>query len=566
MLFGGETSTSNIESCSSPETDLQLSRTTALGLPTSSEDHRYFDHFRNYAVQDLAAILDADLWRCYILKISLSKPAVKHAILAVSAQHEIFLKTGFTNTARNIVIKDSVVAYSWKHYMMAVQQLHDSIHHATVDRPVTEETIITCLLLTFIEVLQGNYPNALMHLEGGLQIFSNHYSSGDRSTAPESYHDDHMKSLARIFKRLDIQASSYVGDRSVTTFSVPCDENRSNPLVLPFLLRLDLDFITIQDARDALDERVAHVYKFLRSTSQSSQGDPLFKTRRVFELKYDLNLHSGGAHGPGMANVIRERQQYLAALGTWACAFEAFLERSSGSAVPCQGKSKPCLRGEEVQQCAVLWLSYLVTLITLSTCFESDETSYDEYLPQFQKIVYHSRSILHTEGVRTKTLADKRLSLEMSVIHPLFITAFKCRDPTVRRAAISLLHISGQEGVWNGKMLAKIVEHVVEYEETHGYVNVAREQSPSTELVPGTPESGWEALKLYEIEEPDMISIPEFARVHGVHPDLSDPGRGTLWFEYSTREFIISEGVHERDSDGQWEMYKWVYHKAFIEL
>jgi hypothetical protein len=566
MICGGETSTSSIESCSSPANDLQLSQTTALGLPTSSEDHRYFNHFRNHAVQDLASTLDADIWRCYILKIGLAKPAVKHAILAVSAQHELFLKTGFTNASQNVVIKDPVGAYSWKHYVMAVQQLRLSIRHATSDRPAMEETIVTCLLLTFIEVLYGNYPNALMHLEGGLQIFSSHYPSGGGPKAPKPQHDDPMKSLARIFKRLDIQASSYLGDRSVTTFSVPCSEIRSNPPVLPFLSQTDLEFITKENVRDALDERVAHIYKFLRSTAQSLQGDPLFETRRVFELRYDLNMHARGAQGPGIANVMRERQQYLTALGAWACAFEVFLERSSGSAFQCQGKSKPGLRSEEVQQCAVLWLSYLVTLITLSTCFESDETSYDEYLPQFQKIVYHSRSILHTEVVKTKTLADKRLSLEMSVIHPLFITAFKCRDPTVRRDAISLLHISGQEGVWNGKMLAKIVEHVVKHEESQSYVNVIREQSPGTELAPGTPERGWEALKVSEKEELDMISIPEFARVHGVHPDLSDPGHGTLWFEYSTREFIIPEGVHGGDSDDQWETYKWVYHKAFIEL
>ena len=122
-----------------------------------------------------------------------------------------------------------------------------------------------------------------------------------------------------------------------------------------------------------------------------------------------------------------------------------------------------------------------------------------------------------------------------------------------------------QEGVWNGKMLARIIEHVVEYEESQGYVNVIGEKSPGTELLPRTTETGWEALKFPEQGEHDMISIPEFARVHGVHPDATDPGRGTLWFEYSTREFIFPEGVHGRDSVGQWNLNKWVYHKALIE-
>lgn len=566
MLPRLESPTSSTESCSGPENDLRLSRGTTLGLSINDEDLHYFDHFRYHAIQNLASPLDAELWQHYILRISASMPAVMHAISALSAQHELFLRNGHTVNSRNILIKDPVVAYSWKHYIQAIRQLHNGIHTASNDGPTPDETIVTCLLLIFFEVLRGEYPTALMHLEAGLQILSTHYPSVEGSSVTESCQDDPLKALARIFRRLDIQASSYLGDRSVSTFSIPRHEICSGPPVSPVISQTRIGFTTIQDARDALEGRVAQTLKFMRSTAQSLQDDPLLGSRRVFELKYDPNFHSKRAHCSGFARLIEERRHYLEALRAWAYAFEAFLGRSISVMIQRHGVPQNSLRDEEVQQCAIIWISYLVTFITLSTCIEPDESSYDEYLTQFQEIVDHARSILLTEGAGTRSGADKRLSLEMSVVHPLFITAFKCRDSAVRRRAISLLHVSGQEGVWNGKMLATIAEHVVEYEECHGYVDVAVERLSGAEPLSWTlPDIGWAAVDFSESDAIDTIIIPEIARIHGVHPDFSDPGTGSLWLEYSTRDLASAECDHGKGSICPVEKYEWVFHEALLK-
>lgn len=558
----GSPNSSN-DSCSGPESDLRLSRGTALGLSSvNDQDLHYFDHFRHHAIQNLASPADAELWQHYILKISASKPAILHAISALSAQHEIFLRNGHTDPSRNILINDPVVAYSWKHYIQAIQQLHHGIHNASNDGPTPDETIVTCLLLIFFEVLRGEYPTALMHLEAGLQIFSTHFPSAKRSSVTELRQDDPLNGLARIFRRLDIQASSYLGDRSVSAFSIPRRETTSEPLVLSLLSQISMEFVTIQNARDALDGHVAQIYKFMRSPAQSLHGDPLLGDRRVFELKYDPIFHSRDAHWSGLTKFIRERRHYLEALRAWAYYFEDFLGRSTNAASQREGAPPG---GDEFQQCAVIWISYLVTFITLSTCVEPDESSYDEHITQFQEIVNHARSILLAEGATTGA-ANRRLSLEMSVVHPLFITAFKCRDSTIRRRAISLLHISGQEGVWNGKMLARIAEHVVEYEEGHGYVDVAVEKLSIAERLSRTsPGIEWVAVDSFEREQVNAMIIPEIARLHGVHPDLSDPGTGSLWLEYSTRDFALADGEREKGSMGPAEKYEWVFHKALLK-
>lgn len=555
---------SSVESCPGPENDLQLSRNTALGISVDGEDLRYFEHFRHDAIRDLASFLDAHIWQYDILRIAASRPAVKHAILALSAQHESFLKIGHTDISRNMIITDPALIYSWKHYIQAIRNLHLRIQPETGDKNSNDETIITCLLLIFFEVLRGNYPAALMHLEAGLQIFATCCPAVERSLGISSRQDDLMEGLARIFKRLDIQASAYVDDRNVSTFSIPSCNIRSEPFVPPSWFQINMDFITIQDARDALHERVACVFYFMRSPARSLQGDPYFETRRVMDLKYDLELHTRKAT-PALAKITKERQHHLSDLRAWASAFEVLLERSATGSVQPKEAPQASFRGKEVEQCAVLWLSYLVNLTLLSNCLEPNETSWDECFSQFQGIVHHARSVLLTEGGKLKNSANRRLSLEMCVIYPLFVTAFKCRNPQVRRDALSLLHMSGQEGVWNGKMLATIAEHVMEFEESQGYVEVGMEQVSNVEVSSPISDPGLTVMDASKHNKADAVIIPEFARVHGVHPDFADPGTGSLWLEYSTRESIAAEIGHESELLVSSHEYKWVFHKVFIE-
>jgi hypothetical protein len=59
----------------------------------------------------------------------------------------------------------------------------------------------------------------------------------------------------------------------------------------------------------------------------------------------------------------------------------------------------------------------------------------------------------------------------MSVIQPLYFTTLKCRNRDTRYRAIELFRKCGKEGVWEGNVMARVAEYVVDQEESRRYVD-----------------------------------------------------------------------------------------------
>jgi hypothetical protein len=56
-------------------------------------------------------------------------------------------------------------------------------------------------------------------------------------------------------------------------------------------------------------------------------------------------------------------------------------------------------------------------------------------------------------------------SMDLGLIHPLFFIAAKCRDWNLRRRAVALLRKAGKEGVWEGPIVAVLVQKIMKLEE-----------------------------------------------------------------------------------------------------
>jgi hypothetical protein len=103
-------------------------------------------------------------------------------------------------------------------------------------------------------------------------------------------------------------------------------------------------------------------------------------------------------------------------------------------------------------------------MILLCVCLDPDEMAYDLYLPLFQDIIASADAILDLplDMPGPRPIFD----IEMSVIHPLYFTAIKCRDPLVRDQAKELLSRCGKEGVWDGDIMTCVASHVIALEES----------------------------------------------------------------------------------------------------
>ena len=249
--------------------------------------------------------------------------------------------------------------------------------------------------------------------------------------------------LTKAYCRLDIHASTYLGNRNPrpvpATVSIVC----LNSPVRKLFDQPSLVFTHIGEGRDAFDTHIAAVYHFMRSPTQSLQAYPGLSRQRIMDLRYEPLL-SCPPNGFLFTSLFKEQKTYVAALRRWAWAFESFLDQSTSRASSVEGARPSVGSGEAVKQYAVIWISYLITYVTLSTCREPDESSYDTFQPMFEIIVEQAEFILKACVDKT-SVERKSFSFEMNVIQPLYFTSLKYRDSTLRRHAISPLKMSGQE-------------------------------------------------------------------------------------------------------------------------
>lgn len=114
-------------------------------------------------------------------------------------------------------------------------------------------------------------------------------------------------------------------------------------------------------------------------------------------------------------SLFKEQKIYVAALRRWACAFESFLDQSTSRASCVEGARLSVNSGEEVKQYVVIWISYLIIYIALSTCLDPDESSYDTFQPLFKRMVEQAQFI--PKACVDKTSADRKsFSFEMNIM------------------------------------------------------------------------------------------------------------------------------------------------------
>jgi hypothetical protein len=126
---------------------------------------------------------------------------------------------------------------------------------------------------------------------------------------------------------------------------------------------------------------------------------------------------------------------------------------------------------------AVLMLVYHQYHIWLSTCLSMFETAYDDFLESFEAMLNCAQSTI-------SLLQQCVFSFETRVTPSLFFVAIKCRNPQIRRRAISLLEVGPQrENTHDAKQLVKMAQKAVGIEEA-GHENGVFLPRSCAEFVP----------------------------------------------------------------------------------
>ncbi|KAM3521929.1 hypothetical protein NHJ13051_005982 [Beauveria bassiana] len=201
----------------------------------SPEDCRAFDYYRSQSAPVLGNIMDSEFWGGLVLRLSVTEPIVRHAVLAMSSLHEYLSN----NKEQQGTVGPSFV---YSRYGKSISALRK---WKTGDGPTIP--LLACVLYTCLEFLLDNEEAARMHIMQGRKLLSS--LGNDSSPAIETVKRD----LVPMYTRLGLAAFLYGGNP-------PGVPEHFRPSITP-----PAKFETIAEARSVLYHLLDEGLRFSRN-------------------------------------------------------------------------------------------------------------------------------------------------------------------------------------------------------------------------------------------------------------------------------------------------------------
>jgi hypothetical protein len=347
------------------------------------------------------------------------------------------------------------VEHGWKpenqHRQYALEQYSKALHamrQIFKKKPLSwaRNTIISCLLTTYIEAYLGDRDNPFAQAQAGIELIERIEVSNDStraeefgysSTTPTSLDND----LICIFARFE-------------AIMIWCKEihkstGQSHHLrVLPsatFLKEIPSTFNTIKDAKYCWDLSLTRFVRYQIAMSEQAydkDGESLAEKmpKSPFRTVESTKI------------LRQETERFIKACQQWYQCFSPLLQQAREKPGTHENLGAVSLNGQ-----------YLAAFITLSLSAEEAECTCDNFLDEFITIIEDAETVLSS---RLWATSKVKLGLDCTVIWRLSMVSMKCRDRVVRRRAIELMRKCAMgEGPRNGAMAAAIATSMMEREE-----------------------------------------------------------------------------------------------------
>ena len=413
-------------------------------LFTGTEERRYFDVFASKTAFEILPSFDSGTLRQILLQACVSEAAIRHAVVALGALDKTAESfEAFGTSAVSLIERrrqDAVL-----HHRNALQQYATAIQYmreAASRRLDLRTTLLACLVIFCFEAWDGLKGNAVQQIMTGLELIRNWREEqvdelrvlDSPSRPPEAIEDD----LIRAFSRLDMQAISFAPEGgSEERHTLAWTQEGA------ILNRMPSAFSSVQESEIYENAIMRRAMRFL------SFKIPLPKIPRPF-IMFPVN----GWYGVRIESVVAIQQSILSDFSTWESAFDPLWRRL---------KAK---KDSSLIIAAMLRLQVKTCCLALhQVCMELEE-AWDDFQPLFTEIVELSAYTLNTLDVAKSS--GPRFQFDSYVVIPLNMVAHKCREPRLRRRAISLLLSNARrEGVWDSTAAGSCAAFAMEVEEKH---------------------------------------------------------------------------------------------------
>lgn len=369
----------------------------------SADEVRAFDYYRSRSALALGNAVDGDFWSGSILKLCLTEPAVRHAVLALSSLHECV--TVKAETGRDIGKDFAFLEYGKS---MSVMRKWKSRDEPSIP-------LLVCLLFTGIEFLLDHEGPSQLHISQGRQVLHGLENSNSPSM------DMIKRELVPIYARLSLASFLFA--------------NRPAPIPshLKVAPSLPAEFTSFHEARN-------HLYHLLdEALAFTTQARP--------------SIYNPTTTTEEMEAAKAIQQQVLSDMCQWHAAFTVL-----STCVP--------LDKNWTTTGKLLMMYYHAATVWVSTALQANEVAYDSHTTAFASIISLADSIMNSRDPKSDpSVFNFETELIAPVYwtvtkcrHPLLRRAalkLLMRDDMKER----------KENLWWGREVIAIASRVIEVEE-----------------------------------------------------------------------------------------------------
>lgn len=397
-------------------------------LAEFGDNVRYLESYHHCARPALSNNFDKEFWSRITLQMAHSEPAIRHALIAVG--HLYMTEPGDMKHARTKYAAGNETRTLLFHYNKSVKCL---VSRMADSHCPPELTLVTCVLYVCIDFLRGNYMSAFTHLTNGLKIISERRRKLRHDSPLSSSSSDSLASPRELVATTEMIEETIVpifirGIASALMYGVSAEEVFNMPWPTSTSVKQQ-SFQSLQDADEACCSIRNSTILVIRNLAKS-----LYLQETLSE------------------DDLRRQRDLLECHYSWRHNLNLF-------------EKQHVLSKEELIVLSGLKISYHATLIYLSGATELRQSYFDAHLETFKKILHHGKIILDAQSHTTMPAA--RFTFEISIIPPLYFVATRCRCPTTRREAVSLLERNPpREGLWDAEQQALVSKRVIEMEES----------------------------------------------------------------------------------------------------
>lgn len=454
----------------------------------TAPEKRSLDYYQSRMCIELAGGTTSDLWSTFVSQAAHCQPAVRHAVIALAALHEVLRQS---TTARSTTF--AVQAYSKAIRKVSSLSLDGSSEALDV-------ALLCCMLFATFESLRGYYKSALTHIGSGMKLVAAHEVDADY-VKRRSYS---WGLIQPIFVCLDTQAMEVSEDLLPST-GLP--HEKLNSLLLPET------FKTIEEASKSFTIYRNHILhwfqryerlldpKIISKEAQDVRAEQV-NLARYFHDWYNVFDRAQFETNHPQVVII---QMYMTVVRMIATLVPSPYETKWDGSLAYFKRLVEL--GEEFKRQQGIDLGALLAhkdlpvnkldddgcvLSTIGRPAESPQSTSSSPSARSSDSKFWDSELSSGEAY-----IQKSFTLAHGIVTPLYMTCTRCRDPSIRRRALRILQTCNRkEGIWDSAQSALVAERIIQIEETAagGFVTEAgqiqshaRIEQLETSFGPGKP-------------------------------------------------------------------------------